>query len=257
MYNDKNTTPAVKAETINRLTSHEVKELFSDDRNVEFGVSIFETTPPELEELYEEERQEWQPKPLPHPAMHIFLTTCEDIKERLFAPSEIHAVVIGTEDYNAEYDAETLGFIAEEEETPGERDTTTEQVDNYLPHRWLQNQYATLEWSYTQLSPDERMEMSNQYKRLKKYLLLRATCVGLKLERDRWFSHCRDYLLAEEEDDLFGRDTFSATEMPSKTLQKEAKRKPPKRETESLSGLFLAQYKQALEMEQIRKSNIR
>lgn len=188
----------------------EVKRIFGDDRNLEFGDTCESVWPEEELECEREARNEWEPAPDDPVEVYIFKGTCRDIGDRLFEPERtvvIHGYKNAADPVGPDEFEETPSLIQEEardadEEPKGERDQTTATEDGYLPSKWLRNAYAMLVWSYALLDADAREEFKWRYARLRRRLLLRAHEIGLKLRKNDFCSN-RDYLLDYEERELF------------------------------------------------------
>lgn len=197
---------------VNRLESHAtIASLFSDNQNMEFGTELEEVIPET--EAEREAREEWEMKAEEAPEIVVFEGTCADIRARLFE-SPTRTIVIGRENANDNpYDGENstdelpseLEKACEDAtaETEGERDETDEESDgaSNLSINWLQNAFATLNWSFSQLDDELKEEFSRQYFALKHRLLLRGRELGIKFDNK---PRCnREYLLEEEEYEWF------------------------------------------------------
>lgn len=169
----------------------EIKGLFAKNREVEFGNGLNEFFPKIELDCEVEARKEWEPKPELSPALEVFLGTLADIRELCWdmefagnSVAECYEEVVGYKNANENpYDGDETHeqqslfekeFNEDNEETKGERDTTTMVSERYTGAYALQNAYAMLIWSFGNLSPDEQEEMRGLYMRVKKRIILRA-----------------------------------------------------------------------------------
>lgn len=204
-----------KAKLIKRLSSRYdklvCKDQFKDDGNIEenvFGISIEEILPET--EVEQEAREEWEPKAPESPELLVFKSTCSDISAKLYAEQTQEVIIGHSNSTDSHYDGgdyESLSTIQREAElndgdTLGERDQTTSFRDEWISAKWLRNAYAEITWSFGLLSPDQQEEFQWRYRRLKKYIALRAKELGIRLAKND-FCNNRDYLLDYEEKDFF------------------------------------------------------
>lgn len=89
------------AKTVAETDRAEIRRgLFSDDREIEFGVCLSEFIPET--EVESEARAEWEPKAEESPEVFVFKTTCKDIASRLFETPQT-VLIRGSKAANAEH----------------------------------------------------------------------------------------------------------------------------------------------------------
>lgn len=233
--------------SIQKLSELEVWDRF----NIEPGMEALDGCSEERE--FEEEepeytsiREDWEDKPVLPPALYVWLGTVKDTKEVIDAAPETH-VVKGREIafYDGGEDEVPTATFDDEDETPGERDESTE-TGGFISFRKLQNASSTLDWSYSQLDADCQAMYALQYRRLKQLIALRAREEGLVLKDGFFFSHTRDYLLQDEEETLFPKSNFKPETVSDTTKAKalDGRRKPVAKDVQTAAEFIRARLNQ-------------
>lgn len=206
--------------------------------------------------------KEWAAPSAASPQAEVFLGTCRDVEEVVFAPPR-EEWAVGSRSkrlekgFLDEYDGGELKSRWEIEEERKNAETTaggddeklietnSENLQIEIGGKWLQNAYSTLWWSFQMLSEEEKHKYGNKCRKLINALKQRAKTRYYNLEKPEWVEAngkrtvkgcavVREYLLMEEADRYFkqrfregAKATKAAIAKAKRELKSDAK---PKRQ---------------------------